>query len=413
MPRLFTKFWFILLLFFGFSCRIGEADKPGPVPPDQACWSLGICNPSGLLGKSTLLADVNTDIIAVSETHLTSVSSSCLQTSLRTRSAYKYLVTGHPMCPRTTASAAGQYAGVALTSKQPFRALCSDWPQDMYETGRVQIAGSLVGQQWVTGAIIYGYPQSKFHHNAQEKTEGILAHAFDHMTTFAQGPRYMAGDWNYTRDQLAVTQHLLAAGWQEVQTLEYLRTGTQPRCTCKGKTQKDFPWLSPELVHAFQGMSLDDETFPDHSVLKATFTTNPICVLCGTFGQHRKMCRGPKSLTLTNQWFSSKVIPQTTMQAFGNSMKPQHKLPCNIPGPATCGVEAKGQTPQSKRVGPHHPSKAGVGTHNLPSMVMMSSTHAGSSSCAGYGTTATGLRPIGTLPQRNPGLMDFCSGVAF
>ena len=277
VPRLFTKFWFVLLLFFGFSCRIGEADKPGPVPHDQACWSLGICNPSGLLGKSTLLADVNTDIIAVSETHLTSVSSSCLQTSLRTRSAYKYLVTGHPMCPRTTASAAGQYAGVALTSKQPSRALCSDWPQDMYETGRVQIAGSLVGQQWVTGAIIYGYPQSKFHHNAQEKTEGILAHVFDHMTTFAQGPRYMAGDWNYTPDQLAVTQQLLEAGWQEAQTLEYLRTGTQPRCTCKGKTQKDFLWLSPELVHAFQGLSLDNQTFPDHAVLKATFTTNPKC----------------------------------------------------------------------------------------------------------------------------------------
>lgn len=279
VPRSFTKFWFVLLLFFGVSCRIGEADKPGPVPQEQACWSLGICNPSGLLGKSTLLAGVNTDIIAASETHLTSVSSSCLLTSLRTRSAYKYLVTGHPMCPRTTASAAGQYAGVAIASKQPSRALCSEWPLDMYETGRVQIAGSLIGQQWITGAVVYGYPQSKFHLNALAKTEGILAHVFDHMTTFAQGPRFLAGDWNFAQDQLAITQHLLDAGWQEVQMLEFQRTGAKPRCTCKGKTQKDFLWLSPELVHAYVGLVVDDETFPDHAVLKATFTTNPQCFI--------------------------------------------------------------------------------------------------------------------------------------
>jgi hypothetical protein len=224
-----------------------------------------------LLGKSTLLADVNSDIIAVSETHLTSVSSSCLLQSLRTRSAYKYLVTGHPMCPRTTASAAGQYAGVAVVSKHPSRALCSDWPQDLYETGRVQIVGSLIGQDWITGAVTYGYPQSKFHTQALEKTAGMLAHVLDHMLTYAQGPRYMAGDWNFTQDQLAITQQLLDAGWQEVQTLEYLRTGIQPQYTCKGKTQKDFLWLSPELVTAFQGVTIHADTFPDHVVMQAKF----------------------------------------------------------------------------------------------------------------------------------------------
>ena len=184
-----------MLCFFGLSCRIGEADTPGPTCSDQT-WSLGICNPSGLMGKSTLLADVNTDIIAVSETHLTAVSGSVLRSSLRTRSAYKYVITGSPMEPRTTTSAAGQYAGVAVVSKQPSRALCSAWPTDMYATGRVQLVGSLMGQQWVSGAVVYGYPQSKLHTNATAKTAGILAHVFEQLTKFAQGPRYMAGDWN-------------------------------------------------------------------------------------------------------------------------------------------------------------------------------------------------------------------------
>lgn len=243
MQRAFTKFWFLILVFFGLSCRIGEADKPGP-NADHASWSLGVCNPSGLLGKSTLLADVSTDIVAVSETHLTHVSSSVLLQSLRSRSAYKYLVTGAPMCPRSTASEAGHYAGVAVVSKQPSRALCSAWPQDMYSTGRVQVVGSLIGNQWISGAVVYGYPQSKFHHRAAEKTAGMLAHVFEHMVFCAQGPRYMAGDWNFTPDQLSITQKLLEAGWQEVQTLELMRNNTPVRWTCKGKTQKDYLWLS-------------------------------------------------------------------------------------------------------------------------------------------------------------------------
>ena len=272
--RAIAKFWVLILVFFGLSCRVGEADKPGP-KFDHASWSLGVCNPSGLLGKSTLLADVNTDIIAVSETHLTSVSSSVLLQSLRSRSAYKYVVTGSPMCPRSTASEAGQYAGVAVVSKQPSRALCSAWPQDMYDTGRVQVVGSLIGNQWITGAVVYGYPQSKFHPRAAEKTAGLLAHVFDHMVLCAQGPRYMTGDWNFTPDQLSITQQLLDAGWQEVQTLELMRTNTPVRWTCKGKTQKDHLWLSPELVTAFKGLSFIDDQFPDHALMKAHFTTDP------------------------------------------------------------------------------------------------------------------------------------------
>lgn len=99
----------------------------------------------------------------------------------------------------------------------------------------------------------------------------MLAHVLDHMLTYAQGPRYMAGDWNFTQDQLAITQQLLDAGWQEVQTLEFLRMGIQPQYTCKGKTQKDFLWLSPELVTAFQGVTIHADTFPDHVVMQANF----------------------------------------------------------------------------------------------------------------------------------------------
>ena len=223
-----------------------------PNPPGL----LGVCNPSGLPGKSTLLAGVSADVIAVSETHLTSNARSMLQTSLKSHSDYKYVVTGAPLAPRSTASGAGHYSGVATVSRVPCRALCAQWPLDMYETGRTMISGALVNNTWITGATVYGYPQGKTHPNAFDRTVALLDATFDHMTTVATGPRYFCGDWNFKPRHLDVCQRLQLLGWREVQDLWYLRTGQVPQLTCKQATRKDFLWLSPELVDSFLGLEV-------------------------------------------------------------------------------------------------------------------------------------------------------------
>ena len=257
---------------FGVQCCIGEAKKPGPSTADaEASWTLGVCNPSGLPGKSTLLAGVSADVIAVSETHLTSSARSILQHSLKSHSDYKYVVTGAPLAPRSHASGAGHYSGVATVSKVPCRALCAHWPQDMYDTGRVMVSGALVNNTWITGATIYGYPQGKTHPNAFNRTVACLDAAFDHMTQVATGPRYLCGDWNFEPRQLEVCQRLQALGWREVQDLQFLRTGQPPQLTCKQSTRKDFLWVSPELVDYFVQVEIDSNRFPDHVVLRAKF----------------------------------------------------------------------------------------------------------------------------------------------
>ena len=38
----------LLVVVWTLQCRIGEAAVPGP---NAASWSLGVCNPSGLMGK--------------------------------------------------------------------------------------------------------------------------------------------------------------------------------------------------------------------------------------------------------------------------------------------------------------------------------------------------------------------------
>ena len=135
---------FLCHLLLCSSYRIGEAKTPGPIDSSPGEWSFGVCNPSGLQGKAMLLSGIDADLIAVSETHLTSVSKSMFRRSLKAHSSYKHVVTGAPLPPRSQGSDAGSYSGVAVVSKGPSRALCSHWPPDLYETGRVQITSSLI-----------------------------------------------------------------------------------------------------------------------------------------------------------------------------------------------------------------------------------------------------------------------------
>ena len=260
-------------LFWGSDCRIGEAKTPGPTASERT-WSLGVCNPSGLLGKSVLLSGIDSDVIAASETHLTATTRSMLLTSLKSHSRYSHVVTGALSQARINTIDAGQYTGVATIARVPTRALCAAWPPDLFETGRVQITGSLINNVWVTGAVMYGYPQGKIHQNAQHRSIEILDFLIDHMTQVATGPRYLCGDLNHEVDQLPNLSRLMDLGWREVQDLECQATGRSPHPTCKGCTRKDMLWISPELIASFATVHVDHERFADHSVLRAEFAVD-------------------------------------------------------------------------------------------------------------------------------------------
>ena len=269
--------WFVRMLvllwtlIFGF--RIGEASKPGPGLANSVdrVWSIGRCNPSGLHGKQRLVHDLNVDILAISETHLTGRGSELFRAGMHgLGSEATYLTTGAPLESRVWGSDAGSFSGVAVLSKHPSRALCMNWPQDVYETSRLQFCTSFVHSVWVTGAVCYGYPTGKLHVNARERTDALLTIGFERLLQ-AAGPRYFAGDWNHTQSQLEVIGLLQSHGWCEIQDLEAQRCGYVPSVTCKGATRKDFLYVSPELAQWFVGIALDDNVFPDHSVLVGYF----------------------------------------------------------------------------------------------------------------------------------------------
>ena len=195
--------------------------------------------------------------------------------SLRAQGQYKHLVTGAPVAPRSAGGWAGQYSGVAVVSSVPSRALSACWPPDLFDTGRVQVVSSFLHNMWVTGAVAYGYPQSKTHSNATQRTLDLLAFLVTYLTQVASGPRYFCGDWNLAPDQLPFTDQLRALGWWECQDLHFHQTGQPPQNTCKMKTRKDYLWISPELVPLFAGLTVHHDRFPDHSALVASFVADP------------------------------------------------------------------------------------------------------------------------------------------
>ena len=288
-PSAWLRIWssFVMLLSFG-NFRIGEASVPGPHSDPEDRWSIGVCNPSGLMGKGHIASQIPADVIAVSETHLTSVSRSSFLCSLKaSEPSFQRLITGAPMAPRSEVSEAGDWAGVAFLSKYPCRASQVVWPQDLFETGRIQFSTSFVDPFWLTGGVVYGYPPGVTHPFAHEQTMGILSFAVSFITQSCVGPRFLGGDWNFEPHMVSVWDDLQSQGWIEVQDLWERQAGLSPQMTCKFKTRKDFLWLSPELARHFVGLQILD-LFADH------------CVLCADFSS-------PK--VLANRWLWTKPCP--------------------------------------------------------------------------------------------------------
>ena len=265
------RFWIILLFLVG--CRVGEASVPGP--PKDPHWSIGVSNPSGLQGKCHFFSMINTDLLAVSETHLSVSGRRSFQQGLvSSQTGYKSCVTGAPLAPRSDVSDAGEWSGVAFLSPHPTRAMPVPWPDSLFETGRVQFVSSFWQSFWVFGGVVYGFPSGLTHRYAKSRTEAILDFMISHATQSLVGPRFLCGDWNFEPDQLEACGRLRALGWCEVQDLDHIRFGRTPRNTCKHKTRKDHLWLSPELQHWYLGLDFQD-LFADHVTLVAHFMKQP------------------------------------------------------------------------------------------------------------------------------------------
>lgn len=267
-------FAFFLLSFL----HSGEAANPGP--KFQSHWYLGTFNPSGLNGKQQVISEYlhYGDVWAIAETHLTSKAMFAFRKGLRiSENPFKYIVGGHPVPPRPKSAHSGVWSGVACLSKHPTRAIPVSWPPDVYESSRIQLATSLIGDAWVTGAVLYGEPPGQSHPYAKDNTERLLQVAIESISNMS-GLRYIAGDMNFQLDTLDVYNLLHQHGFRDLQSIAAERWGIRPQMTCKSKTRKDFCFISMELQELLCEVFVEHDVWADHSVLVGKFKGGPKAV---------------------------------------------------------------------------------------------------------------------------------------
>ena len=262
----------VLLLMM---CRIGEATNPGPAHAHSS-FALGAFNPSGLNGKAPYIVSHLThgDIWAVSETHLCTRSLQMFRTGLHfAESPYKYCVGGHPVPSQSNRMFHSAWRGVAVLSKFPTRPLPVQWPDGIYESSRIQITATLVHDSWLTGATIYGEPESSTYPFQKQNNEQLLQCAVNHVCHLSRGPRFVAGDWNVSANSLPAFEALEAAGFRELQDIALQQWGQQIVHTCKASTRKDYCYISRELQGLLQSVHVENDIFADHAVIWGVFNS--------------------------------------------------------------------------------------------------------------------------------------------
>ena len=262
--------WIVWVVVWGGLCRIGEAAHPGPNAVDTH-WTFGIANPSGLNSKVDLCAHQDGQVWVYSETHLSKQGFVKFRKGMQAlKSPYKYLVPGHP-CPVRRHGEAGVHSGVLMASSFPARPLPHSFDKDLYATGRLQVAGVMVGGAWVQVGMLYGFPCNGTHTHARYQTETCLAELVDRVAGQAQGPRIVCGDFNYAGHELSQLQRLADCGFREVQDLRAWQMGVSVESTGRGSKRIDQVWISPELQAGLQQVEVCWDRWADHATVEITF----------------------------------------------------------------------------------------------------------------------------------------------
>lgn len=278
-PQLgFPSRWLGCLLF-GMLMRVGEACVPGPTPGGssigsvgaRATFRLGVCNANGVSEKISELYGLNLDLLAVSETHLTDRGLRFFRAQLKVQApSARWFVHGQPVCPRGVVSDTGKFSGVGLMSRWPAHSLPHDWEPVVYSTGRLSISSAFVHGLWISGCVVYCPPAGPTHPKARHVANSLLGLALDRVLQLS-GPRYICGDFNHDLPKLDVIEKFKQAGFIELQELNMQRHAIVPAATCRGKTRRDFCFISAELVPLFSRCDTFSVDWSDHDVLVGTF----------------------------------------------------------------------------------------------------------------------------------------------
>lgn len=149
------------------------------------------------------------------------------------------------------------------------------WPEDVFQTSRVQVTTTLCNDLWISGGVQCTESLRVFNIQMQSSTLSnscvprlrqpcssvdvvLLLEIGIFRLAILRHLRYQRGTASKTSKQIA----------QE-------RWGHAPQPTCKGVARKDFMYISPELRDFLVEVKLEHDVWSDHSVLAGIFIGGP------------------------------------------------------------------------------------------------------------------------------------------
>lgn len=247
----------------------GEALNPGPTDSDMDSVWFSFSNPSGLRSKEGHLLDFGPGVHACSETQLSHVTQpTCAQQFRWLAKEQSRLVRVHMGAPaplRSRSEWAGSWTGVATVSDFPSQEILLPYATER-SCGRVLTTRHFIGSLSILHAVVYGFPPGPTWPQAKSLTSSLLEVLTTEIVLGSQGPRIIGGDFNLgplDSPQFDVWRRL---GWCSAQELALRLWGSPPLPTCKGQTERDLVFLSPEAISLCRDVVLRD-VFCDHSTI--------------------------------------------------------------------------------------------------------------------------------------------------
>ena len=248
------------------SCiRVGEASNPGPV--------IGTCNPTHMLGKAQMFADLPQGLWGITETHLSCYGIQKFHQDFRFHRPKSRFLHGAPapLLSHSPGVIGGKAVGVAMVSSFPARNLQHDWNECDFNTGRLHVGPCLINNRWVKCGTFYGFACEAKTRAVRDRSDNLLACLVERIGRQSTGPRVIMGDFNQSFMHLPCCQVLAQLGFVEIQAFAAQAWQQPIKPTSKNKQVRDFVWVSRELVPYLQQVVVDSSFFPDHAALYGVF----------------------------------------------------------------------------------------------------------------------------------------------
>ena len=222
--------------------RIGEALQPGP--QDTVDVTFAVINPTAILGKASIVAEVNAQVVLASETSATVRTQQVMQRPFR---AHGFTCHWSQPVPEQVQAKSGECRrglsiGTAIFSKLPSRMSLQAFQPEQAASCRINECFVRIGPMEIKVIAIYGWPMST--PEASARNNLLIAWAYERATS-SRVPALIGGDFNVLPQNLPVWQSFEQQGW--VEAGHFMQRAFQVNLppTCKGATRHDTFVITP------------------------------------------------------------------------------------------------------------------------------------------------------------------------